>query len=324
MPRPGPVLDPDDPLVDQHAEAIDRLAAARFGVADEAALWRVGDDVGDHHLRAERGEIEVDSRLDIGIEADRRRIDDDVGGCRYLERALPGHFRRPRRAERELRLGRRLLVEERDECLATVMTTVDDRDLAGTGKRELDPDRPGRAAGAEHHHLLAARIDHFHQRLQEALAVGVLADQGVATADGAVHRPHDPRRFTQAVEVLDDRDLVRERAVEPGPAHGTGAAHRVAKLLRRHLAIDVAGVHAVMAIGGLDHGDGRVVGSPLREGAGELAQEIQRLRHSSHPPKKPRFWPLWPPQQVYRACRPFRLRFAKSATNFAMLPRPVR
>ena len=194
------------------------------------------------------------------------------------ERALP---------HRQPSLRRRLLVEERDQRLAALAAAVDDRDLGRAGERKLDADRPRRTAGAEHHDPLAARIDHFRQRLQEPLAVGVLADEALAAADGAVDRAHDARRLAEPVEMLDHGDLVRDRAVEADPAHGAGPLHRVAELLRRHLAIDVAGVDAVMPIRGLDHGDGRILGGTLREGAGEHAQEFQCACHC-----RPRFTPI--------------------------------
>ncbi len=71
----------------------------------------------------------------------------------------------------------------------------------------------------------------------------------------------------------DDGHLVGNGQVEPGPAHGAGAFHRIAKFFRRHLAVDVAVIKTVMPIGRLDHGDGRIFRRPFREGTGKLADK---------------------------------------------------
>ena len=59
------------------------------------------------------------------------------------------------------------------------------------------------SAGPEHHDTFAERIDDGHQRLEESLAVGVLADKPVAAPDRAIDCSHDLRGLAQAVEVLD-------------------------------------------------------------------------------------------------------------------------
>ena len=72
--------------------------------------------------------------------------------------------------------------------------------------------------------------------------------------------------------MLDDGDLVRDRAVEAGPAHGARAADGVAERLGGHLAVDVPRVDAVVAVGRLDHRHRGVVGGALGERAGEQAE----------------------------------------------------
>src|SRR5207237_7257379 len=123
--------------------------------------------------------------------------------------------------------------------LAALAATVDDGDGLRPGQRELDPDGAGSPTGAEHHYPLAPRLDDAFERRQEALAVGVLADEAFPPPDRAIDCAHDLGRLAEAVEMIDHRDLVRQRAVEPRPAHRPGAAHRVAELLGRHLAIAV-------------------------------------------------------------------------------------
>ena len=100
----GPVLDADDALVDQHAQAVEHLAAARLGVADQPGARRIGDDVGDDHARRQRIEVEGEARVDIGKEADRGGVDDDVGAVRDAVGAAP--IRRSRRAAAVFSLSR--------------------------------------------------------------------------------------------------------------------------------------------------------------------------------------------------------------------------
>ena len=89
--------------------------------------------------------------------------------------------------------------------------------------------------------------------MHEPQAVGVFPDEFVTPADHAIYCTDDLRRLRDAVQVREHRDLVRDGAVEPGPAHGAGTAHRVAQGIRGYLAIDVTGIHAVVPVGGLYH-----------------------------------------------------------------------
>jgi hypothetical protein len=73
--------------------------------------------------------------------------------------------------------------------------------------------------------------------------------------------------------VLDHRDLVGERAVEADPAHRPRAPDRVAERLRRDLAVQIPGVEPVVAVGGLDHRHGGILGGRQRERPGERADE---------------------------------------------------
>jgi hypothetical protein len=146
--------------------------------------------------------------------------------------------------------------------------------MCRTGQREFHRHGARRAPGAEQQHAQAFDGADRAQSLHKTLAVGVLADQQIPLQHHGVDRADDLRRWRQAVEVLDHRHLVRQRAVEPRPAHGAGAAHRVGQLLGRHLAVDVAPFHAVVPVSGLDHGDRRVLGGGLGEGTGERVEEV--------------------------------------------------
>ena len=85
-----------------------------------------------------------------------------------------------------------------DQFLAAGAPAVDDGQHRGVGERQLDADGAGGAPCPEHDDPLAARIDHFRERFQEALAVGILADELAVAADGAVHRLHDRARTRPA------------------------------------------------------------------------------------------------------------------------------
>ncbi len=151
------------------------------------------------------------------------------------------------------------------------------RHVGGPGERRLDDDRPRGTTGAEDAYLRAGGFPHGPQRADEPLTVGVLAGHPAVADDDAVDRPDDPGRVGESVEVLDHRHLVRDRAVEPGPAHRPRPAHGVAQTLRRDLAVEVAGVETVVPVGRLHHRHRRVVGRGGRERAGEEADEAHNV-----------------------------------------------
>ena len=102
------------------------------------------------------------------------------------------------------------------------------------------------AAGPEHHDRPARGVDHVPQRLQKTLAVRVFADEFIAPSYRAIDGAHCGGRLAHAIEVFDHRHFVRYRAIEPYPAHGPGALHRIAKIFGRHLAIDVTNVQVTL------------------------------------------------------------------------------
>ena len=150
MPRPSSMMQP------------------RLGVADQAGAGRVGDHVGDDHAGAQRVEIEVEPGVDVGVEADRGGVDHDVGVRGDAVGSLPAV---------ELGLRRRLLVEQRGQLLAACWVAVDDRDRRRAGQRELDGDRPRRAAGAEQDDVGLGGSTTVRSDVRKPCAVGVLADR---------------------------------------------------------------------------------------------------------------------------------------------------
>ena len=121
------------------------------------------------------------------------------------------------------------------ELRAARKTAVDDGEASGARERRLDRDRARRAAGAEHDERLAFDVDKRPQRLHEPDAVGVFADEFVAAPHHAIDGAHRRGGFAQAVEMGNDRHLMRQRAVEAAPAHGARAARRVAERRRAAL-----------------------------------------------------------------------------------------
>ena len=124
---------------------------------------------------------------------------------------------------------------------------------------------------------LAGGIGEAAHAGDEALAVGVLADQPTVADDHAIDRTHQRRGITEAVQVGDDRELVRDGAVEAAKAHGARAGDGRGEVGGGDLDGEIAPVQAVMAEGGLDHGLGRVLGHGLAEAADQLLLEVERL-----------------------------------------------
>lgn len=106
---------------------------------------------------------------------------------------------------------------------------------------------------AEDHRVQAGDRANLHDRLEKALAVGVVADQFTVPDDHAVHSTDRLRGRREPVEELDDGDFVRNRAIEPAPVHRAGTANSVAELIRTHLDRQVPPVEPEVGKGGLDH-----------------------------------------------------------------------
>ena len=136
---------------------------------------------------------------------------------------------------------------------------------AGAGEIFVDGARG--AAGSEHDEAFAGGVDYFPQAFQETFAVGVFADVLAVAADDAIDRADHLGRFAKAVKVLNDGDFVRDGAVETGPVHGSCAGDGGCKIFRGDLGVEIAIVHIVVAVGGLDHFHGRIFSGRLREGA---------------------------------------------------------
>ncbi len=164
----GPVFDADHALVHQHAEAIEGLAAARFGILDQVGAGRIGDDVGHHQSLAQAIQRDIKPRIHIGVEANGGCVDHDVGACRDCIGAFP---------DGEFGFHLCLAVEEINQGLPAFGIAVYNRDVLCAGERQFHADGAGGTAGAEHHDGFSGGIDEFAERLEEALAVGVFADQ---------------------------------------------------------------------------------------------------------------------------------------------------
>ena len=153
-----------------------------------------------------------------GIEPDGGGVDQDVGvgrhrvvACQGTNSAWAGVFSFSCRTSSSPRAGERL---------TTVM-------WRRAGQRQLDGHGPRRAARAQEDDPLARRVHAgiLAHRAQEALAVGVLADQPVAVAPHGVDRADQRRVGRDFVQMRQDRDLVRDGQVDapevqrPQPGH---------------------------------------------------------------------------------------------------------
>ena len=87
------------------------------------------------------------------------------------------------------------------QLASSLGAAIDDGDAGGSGQGGLDGDGPGGPARAQDRHPLAGRVRHLPQRLQESLAVGVLAHQLLAVHHHAVDGLHETGGLAQAVQV---------------------------------------------------------------------------------------------------------------------------
>lgn len=158
--------------------------------------------------------------------------------------------------------------------MASLGRAVDDGDVGDTRQGGFDADGSGGAAGSEEDEGLAGWVGDFGQRLQEAFAVGVFADEFAVAEDGAVDGSDDGGGFAEAVKVFDDGDFVGQRAVEADPTHGAGPANGVGQLVGADFTVDVAPVEVVMLIGGFKHRDSRIFGAWLRKTASQCGEKV--------------------------------------------------
>ena len=189
--------------------------------AEEARLRRVRDHVGDERPAGDLGEVERHVRVHVGIEADRGRVDDEVGVGRDSVAAaerLDAHSRR--------RAPPRSAPSSRPRSALRLTTVM----LAAPASASSTADRTRGTAGARAARRALRRGSRRRRSdAEEACAVRVLADELVAAADDAVDGADERRGVGESVEVLDHRDLVRDRAVEAAEAHRPRAAHRVSR-----------------------------------------------------------------------------------------------
>ena len=83
--------------------------------------------------------------------------------------------------------------------------------------------------------------------------------------DHGVDRTGDRCARSELVEILQDRLLMRDRAVEAQPPHADRTPDGICEMRRWHLAVDVADVQAGVSVRGFHDGYGRI----LRRRCGE-------------------------------------------------------
>ena len=206
----------------------------------------------------------------IGVHADGGGVDEDLGSCGHRVVSLPGK-------EAGLHFGSGL--KQLHQLQAPLGLAVDDGDAGSTGQGGLDGDGPGGPARTQNHHPFARRVGHLPQRLQEPLAVGVLAHQSLAVHHHAVDGLHQARGLGQAVQMGDHADLAGHGAVAAAKAQHPHRPHGFGQPLVAQFEVDVAPVHAVMAKGLFQHVLGGILGQPVPEAKHQLLSEVPLLGH---------------------------------------------
>jgi len=118
--------------------------------------------------------------------------------------------------------------------------------------------------------------------LNEALSIGVLADQLAADAIHTVDGSHQFGRRAQSVQVLNHRNLMRNRKVPAFEAQGSNASDGVFKTLGRDFERQIPPIQTGSGKGTFDHKLRGIAGHGLPHAANDLLQRIA-IRHVRSP-----------------------------------------
>jgi len=177
-----PIFNANHALVHDHAQSIDHSTASRLTFANKSCAGRVRDHVSDYKRRMQARRVEIEAVIDVWIKTDGGGVDENVGLRRNLVSLTPDNEFCPRLS---------LAVEQFSEIAASLLVAVYHEDTLCPCEGEFDANGPRRAAGAEHDNGFARWVCDLAQRLDEALAIGIFADELVAAPHRAVDRPHD-------------------------------------------------------------------------------------------------------------------------------------
>ena len=200
---PGPQSDGDEGLVDKHAQSIECRAPALSRSSKEQRARGVGHDVGDNGGGLDGAHVDVRHDAVMGMEANRRGIDQHASAVRHMECG------RPRQVPAG---GRGAGVDEVGEGLTPLGGPVDDGDAQGAGQRGLDGYRSRSTASTEDDDMLASGIGHGTKGCDKSLSIGVLADQPSVADDDGVHGTDDRRGVGELIEVLQHLDELADSA----------------------------------------------------------------------------------------------------------------
>ena len=225
---------------------------------------RRDDDVGHHEAGPQAVEVEVDEGLGVA-EADRGGVDDDVGALGHGIRAGPRARSRPAPRCRRSRPGPAPRRGARSRL--TTMTDAAPASAVSTATARAAPPAPSttrsRPAGST-----TVRSDStkpwpsvLWPTSRPSVATTVLTAP-ITSADGA-----RPSRWSMTATLCGSEQLKPAQPIARAPATASASA------AGRDLAVEVAGVEPVVAVGGLDHDDGGVARGGRGERAGVDAEE---------------------------------------------------
>jgi hypothetical protein len=155
----GPELECNRGLVDEHAEPIERCAAAVTGFAQQPRVGGIKDHIGDNKPGPQTAPLHSHTRVAIE-QPDRCRVDQNVGlgGNREVFSPLDESGR-----------GGCFVAKQIRELLATLCGSINDGDFRRTGQSQLDRNRPRRTSCAKYGDFLSGGIGDSAQRLQKPL-----------------------------------------------------------------------------------------------------------------------------------------------------------
>src|SRR5258708_5441911 len=253
-----PVFDPDDSLVHEHLQAVQHPASTGFSSPDKMRPGGIGYAVRHYHRRMQRIEIDIQPCLYIRVKSDGSGIDDNIG--------IPGDHKSPI-PWNEFRLRSCPLIQQTGNGLPAPGIPVNDRNMRGACQGHLNAYRPGSSPCSEQYHSFTGRVGDGTHGLHETFAIRIFPYEGIIPADNGIDGPDDRSGFPQSIEVFDDRNLMRDRAIKTCPSHRPGPTNGSPQSFRRNFTINIPPVQPMMPVSSFYHGHRRVLGGRYSKGS---------------------------------------------------------